>query len=113
MPLLVRAGAIVPLGPIKQYTGEQIDAPLDVSVYPGADGAFTMYEDDGASFDYQRGDWMGIDMRWDDRRRRLALRLASGSRMRAPNNRRIQVRTAGSHATHDVVFTGAPVDVRL
>ena len=113
MPLLVRAGAIVPLGPIKQYTGEQVDAPLDVSVYPGADGAFTTYEDDGATFAYQRGDWMGIDLRWDDRRRRLTLRLANGSRMRAPNSRRIQVRTAGSRDKHDVIFTGAPVDVRL
>jgi alpha-glucosidase (family GH31 glycosyl hydrolase) len=113
MPLLVRAGAIVPLGPIKQYTGEQVDAPLDVSVYPGADGAFTTYEDDGATFAYQRGDWMGIDLRWDDRRRRLTLRLANGSRMRAPNSRCMQVRTAGSRDKHDVVFTGATVDVRL
>jgi alpha-glucosidase/alpha-D-xyloside xylohydrolase len=113
MPLLVRSGAIVPLGPIKQYTGEQVDAPLDVSIYPGADGAFTMYEDDGVTFDYQRGNWMGIEMRWDDRRRRLTLRLANGSRMRAPSSRRIQVRTAGSGDKREVVFTGAPVDVRL
>jgi alpha-glucosidase/alpha-D-xyloside xylohydrolase len=113
MPLLVRAGAIVPLGPVKQYTSEQIDAPLAVFVYPGADGAFTLYEDDGVTFEYQRGDWMGIEMRWDDRQRRLALRLANGSRMRAPNSRRMQVRMAGSRDLHDVVFTGAPVDIRF
>ena len=47
MPLHVRAGAIIPMGPVKQYTDEPVDAPLDVTVYPGADGAFTLYEDDG------------------------------------------------------------------
>jgi alpha-glucosidase/alpha-D-xyloside xylohydrolase len=113
MPLLVRAGAIVPLGPIKQYTSEHVDAPLAVQVYPGADGAFKMYEDDGTSFDYQRGDWMGIDMHWDDRQRRLTLRLANGSRMRAPASRRMQLRVGGTRTTRDVVFAGTPIEVRL
>ncbi|MFY9751866.1 MAG: hypothetical protein WAJ92_04450 [Candidatus Acidiferrales bacterium] len=38
MPLYVRAGAMLPFGPVKQYTGEHADAPLSISVYPGADG---------------------------------------------------------------------------
>ena len=54
IPLYVRAGAILPMGPVKQYTGEQVDGPLTVHVYPGADGAFLLYEDDGQSFDYRR-----------------------------------------------------------
>jgi dienelactone hydrolase len=47
MPLYVRAGAILPLGPVKQYTEEVVDAPLTFVIYPGADGSFTWYEDDG------------------------------------------------------------------
>ncbi len=65
MPLYVRAGAIVPLGPVKQYTAEAVDAPTTLRIYPGADGAFLLYDDDGKSFAYQRGDWMGIACRWD------------------------------------------------
>ena len=47
MPLHVRAGAILPLGPVRQYVDEPVDGPLTLVVYPGADGAFTLYEDDG------------------------------------------------------------------
>jgi alpha-glucosidase (family GH31 glycosyl hydrolase) len=84
MPLFVRAGAILPVGPVKQHTGEQVDAPLTLQIYAGADGACTIYEDDGISFNHERGDWMGLDVRWTDRERRLDLRLTPGSRMRAP-----------------------------
>ena len=84
IPLYVRAGAIVPMGPVKQYTAEKVDAPLDISVYPGADGAFLLYEDDGSSFEYRKGAWMGIQMAWNDARRALTLRLAPGSRMLPP-----------------------------
>ena len=55
MPLYVAAGTILPLGPVKQYTAEETDQPLSISIYPGADGSFLLYEDDGRSFDYRRG----------------------------------------------------------
>ena len=71
MPLHVRAGAIVPFGPVKQYVDEPVDAPLSVVVYPGADGIFLLYEDDGRSFAYRKGAWMGLEMAWRDRDRRF------------------------------------------
>ncbi len=71
MPLHVRAGAIVPLGPVKQYVDEAVDAPLDVVVYPGADGAFAIYEDDGKTFDYRKGAWMRTELAWNDASRVL------------------------------------------
>jgi len=55
MPLYVRAGAVVPMGPVKQYVDEPSDAPLEMVVYPGADGTSSLYEDDGRSFDYRQG----------------------------------------------------------
>ncbi len=78
MPIYVRAGAILPLGPVKQYTSDNVEEPLSIRVYPGADGHFMLYEDDGTSFNYRSGDWMGIDLVWDDRDRRLELSLANG-----------------------------------
>jgi alpha-glucosidase/alpha-D-xyloside xylohydrolase len=113
MPLYVRAGTILPLGPVKQHTAEHADTPLELRVYPGADAAFTLYEDDGRSFDYRTGEWMGVAMTWDDRTRRLALRLVPGSRMRPPAERPIEVRLAGSAATRSVVFDGRPIHVDL
>ena len=113
MPLHVRAGAILPLGPIKQYVEERVDAPLTLGIYPGADGAFMLYEDDGRSFEYRKGMWMGIDARWRDAERRLTLALASGSRMLAPTRRTIEVRIAGEKKAERIVFDGKPISLRL
>jgi alpha-glucosidase (family GH31 glycosyl hydrolase) len=113
MPLYVRAGAIVPMGPVKQYTSEPVDGPLTVTVYPGADGSFEMFEDDGKSFEYRRGGWMGISFKWTDRDRRLAMSLMPGSRMRAPLVRDVVVRVAGQPATQSVKFSGRPVSLKL
>jgi hypothetical protein len=79
--------------------------------YPGADGRFRLYEDDGVSFGYRRGDWMGIDLGWDDRGRRLSLRLAEGSRMRAPLERPIRVERADERTPKTVTFAGRDVEV--
>src|SRR6186713_1458946 len=58
MPLHVRAGAIIPMGPVKEFVEQPVDAPLNLVVFPGADGAYSLYEDDGRSFDYRKGEWM-------------------------------------------------------
>jgi alpha-glucosidase/alpha-D-xyloside xylohydrolase len=113
MPLFVRAGSILPVGPVKQYSSEPVEAPLTLQIYPGADGSFTLYEDDGVSFAHERGDWMKLDLRWTDRSRVLELRLAPGSRMRPPLARPIRVRIAGSTSTCDLVFSGARVELKL
>jgi alpha-glucosidase (family GH31 glycosyl hydrolase) len=111
LPLYVRSGAILPLGPVKQYTGEKAAGPLSISIYPGADGHFLLYEDDGESFRYRAGEWMGIQMEWNDARRVLALRLASGSRMIGAAKRDLVVKLGRSERT--AVFDGRPLQVRL
>ena len=113
IPLHARAGAIIPLGPVKQYTGEQADGPLSLSVYPGVDGHFLLYEDDGVSFNYRKGDWMGIELKWDDSARKLTMQLADGSNMRPPlDNGRIEVRLIPGKETRSVVFAGKPIETR-
>jgi alpha-glucosidase (family GH31 glycosyl hydrolase) len=112
MPLFVRSGAILPLGPVKQYTSERVDEPIALQVYPGADGVATMYEDDGATFAFEQGEWVRIDAVWTDRRRLLTLRLAAGSR-RPPQGRRMRIRVAGTSDVREITFTGSPIEVRL
>src|SRR5437588_441032 len=84
----VREATILPLGPVKQYVNEKIDAPLTITIYPGADGECLFYEDDGISFNYRRGDWMGLQLKWKDSQRTLTLQLVTGSRMRPPMRRK-------------------------
>ena len=67
LPLFVRAGAIVPMGPVTQYVDERRDAPLTIAVYAGADGSFSLYEDDGRSTSYKTGAFSRIPIRYDDR----------------------------------------------
>ncbi len=111
MPLHVRAGAIIPMGPIKQYVDEPIDAPLAITIYPGADGAFTMYEDDGKSFAHKSGDFMRMAMTWNEEMRTFSVALAPGSRMRPPVTRPLDVRLAGTQATQRLTFAGQPLQL--
>lgn len=109
IPLYVREGSILPRGPVKQFVSEIVEEPLSVSIYPGADASFLLYEDDGTSFNYRKGEWMGIQMAWDDNRRALSLHLAPGSRLLPPGPRAIAVELAGT-ARH-VTFGGKPVQL--
>ena len=113
MPLYVRAGAVIPLGPVRQYTGEKVDGPTTLWVHPGADGSFSLYEDDGETFDYRKGQFMRIEVAWNNRARRLGLRLAGGSRMLPPARRNLVVRVAGEAVSKEVVFDGRPLQVTL
>ncbi len=109
IPLYVRAGTILPLGPVKQYVAEKVEGPLSITIYPGANGSFSFYEDDGETLDYHKGEWMGIEMEWDDGRRRFRMRLAEGSRMLPPHRREVEIHLKGE--TRKAVFEGRPVEV--
>ena len=107
MPLYVRAGAIVPMGPVKQYTREKVDGPITVTVYPGANGAFLLYEDDGSSFDYRRGEWMGLQMSWNDGRKALSVKLAG----KLLGERELEVVMGGE--VRQVSFEGRAAEVKF
>jgi len=67
MPLLVKAGAILPVGPVTQYVDEKPDAAITLNVYTGADGKFSLYEDDGVSNAYLRGEFSRIPLSYNDK----------------------------------------------
>ena len=111
IPLSVRAGAIIPFGPVKQYTAEEVDEPIELVVYPGADGEGSIYEDDGISLGYQRGESMRILTSWNDTTRVLTLRLAEGSQLREPMPRRFRARVAPDQEGRELVFDGGLLEV--
>ncbi|KQW93653.1 alpha-xylosidase [Massilia sp. Root418] len=67
IPVLVKAGAILPMGPVTQYVDERPDAPLTLNVYTGADGSFSLYEDDGVTNAYTRGEFSRIPLSYNDK----------------------------------------------
>ncbi|MFB3924172.1 MAG: glycoside hydrolase family 31 protein [Terriglobia bacterium] len=73
MPLYVRAGAIVPLGPFLQYASERPADPIELRIYPGADAEFTLYEDEGDSYRYEQGARATIRLSWDEAKRTLTI----------------------------------------
>ena len=73
IPLYVKAGSILPLGPDIEYAEEKPTAPIELRVYPGANAGFDLYEDAGDSYDYEKGAHSVIPIHWDDRVRRLTI----------------------------------------
>jgi alpha-D-xyloside xylohydrolase len=78
LPLFVRAGSILPLGPELQYATEKPADPIELRVYPGADSRFTLYEDENDGYAYEKGVHATIALAWDDARRQLTLEERQG-----------------------------------
>jgi alpha-D-xyloside xylohydrolase len=78
VPMFVRAGSILPLGPEMQYVGEKAWDNLELRLYPGADGSFTLYEDEGDNYNYERGVYSTITFLWNDRARTLTIGQRQG-----------------------------------
>lgn len=72
MPLYVKAGSIIPMGPFVQYATEKSD-PIELRVYPGADCEFTLYEDEGDNYNYENGHYSRIKIKWNDAEKKLTI----------------------------------------
>jgi alpha-D-xyloside xylohydrolase len=110
MPLFVRAGSIIPTGPTIQHTGEKPDAPLTLLVYPGADGAFSLYEDDGLTNAYAKGAYARVPITWDERKRVLTLGAREGGFPGLVGKREIRVLWMAPGRALDL---DAPADARV
>ena len=78
VPMFVRAGSILPLGPEMQYVGEKSWDNLELRLYPGADGSFTLYEDEGDNYNYEKGYYATITFQWNDKSRQLTIGTRQG-----------------------------------
>jgi len=123
MPLYVRAGSVLPLGPKQQYIGEKENAPLEIRVYPGADGSFTLYEDENDNYNYEKGAYATTELRWNDKARQLTLADRRGSYSGMPATRTFRVIVVDEqHGTglgderapaKEVQYTGKKLTVKL
>ena len=79
MPLFVKAGSIIPISPKVQYATEKKWDNLEIRIYPGADGEFTLYEDENDNYDYEMGIYSTITFMWDDAKKVLIIGNRKGS----------------------------------
>ena len=73
LPIYVRAGAIIPVDPIRQYTAEKVAGPTILKVFTGADGHFVLYDDGGISQDYLKGKGTQLNLVWNDKKKLLTI----------------------------------------
>jgi alpha-D-xyloside xylohydrolase len=78
LPLFVRPGSIIPMGPFLQYSSEKPADPIELRIYRGADGKFTLFEDEGDSYNYEKGKYATIPMVWNDAKNTLEIGKRSG-----------------------------------
>lgn len=110
VPVFVREGTILPLSPVRQYTDEETAEPTEIIIFPGTDGAFAFYDDDGISYDYEHGEYQRIPMRWNDREWALTLGAQEG---RLRREQRFAVRLRGGKETREITYTGEEMTVRF
>lgn len=115
LPLFVRAGAIIPLDPVRQYAMEPVTGPTTLRVYPGADGEFTLYEDEGDTNGYKNGACATIPILWNDRARTLTVGARKGTYPGMIPRRDFHIVVAGQPQAIErtVTYNGQPLTLEI
>lgn len=112
IPLFVRAGSIVPYGPEVQYTSEKKWDNLTLCIYPGNNGSFTLYEDEGDNYNYENEAYTEIPMNWDNASRILTIGARKGEYNGMLQKRQFIVKTIDGNSK-TVTYTGKRIKVKL
>ncbi len=123
IPLYIKAGTILPLGPQVEYAMQSPDAPITLRIYRGANADFTLYEDEGDTYDYEKGEHAQIPLHWDDASSTLTIGARQGSYPGMPPGRTFRVvlvdaahgigAQIDAHAARQAHYTGAAEQIRL
>lgn len=119
IPLYVKAGSILPIGPKVQYATEKKWDNLEIRVYKGADGEFTLYEDENDNYNYEKGAYSTITFRWNDAKKVLSINDRKGSFPGMLTERKFNIviivagKNIGNKYDKIVTYTGKKVSVKL
>ena len=111
IPVFVKAGSIIPTGPVKQSVAEKSDEPVVLNIYPGADASFSLYEDEGVNKNYENGLSSTICMTWDDSARKLTIGKRAGSFEGMQAARTFKINVGGTEKT--IRYDGRKVTVKF
>ena len=119
----MRAGSILPLGPEEEYADEKPNGPIELRIFPGADGAFTLYNDEGDNYNYEKGSHATTTLTWSDANRTLTLAARKGAYANMPQQTTFHIVLARpGHGTGEattgiadksITYTGSAMTVRL
>ncbi|MGM9713081.1 MAG: TIM-barrel domain-containing protein [Prevotella sp.] len=113
VPMFVRAGSVLPLAPVMQYAEERAWDNLEIVVYPGDNGTFTLYEDEGDNYNYEKGIYSTITMTWNDKSRTLTIEPRKGEYPGMLQSRVFNIRLAGKKNVVNVTYNGDKTEVRM
>lgn len=112
MPIYVKAGAIIPTDPVRQYTAQPVSEPTTLKIFSGANGSFMLYDDDGISQDYLQGKGSFTDITWNDSEKKLTIKPVAGKKsLNVKRTFKVQLLPAGN--VKEVTYDGKPVTVTL
>ncbi len=112
MPLYVRSGSVVPIGPDIAFADEQTNARLDLCIYPGQSGSFTLYDDEGDNYNYEQGHFAMLRLSWDDATRRLTLHDRQGGYPGMPSSREFRIVIGDGPYNHPLSETSSARTIR-
>ncbi len=113
IPLYVRAGSILVTAQPVEHSSDLPGKPLDITVYPGSDACFSLYDDSGDGYDFENGESINILFTWDETNRELTIEDNGGTFANAPDTRIFNIRTAGDPRTTSIRYSGKKTIVRL
>jgi alpha-D-xyloside xylohydrolase len=123
MPLFVRAGSIIPVGPSRQHVADLPNAPIELHVYGGRNGRFLLYDDEGDNYNYETGEFATIPIHWEDKASRLTLGNRSGQYPGMAEDREFHIvlhtqlpatnGTAKRITRQQIIYTGEAIEIKL
>jgi alpha-D-xyloside xylohydrolase len=117
IPLFVKAGTILPVGKDIQHTGELQSNDLLLKIYTGQDGEFTLYEDEGTNYDYEKGNYLTIKIEYHEKNRTLTIGDAKGQYKNMPQTRRFRIEwvttDGNTHASIPIQYQGKLTNVKF
>ena len=114
IPLFIKAGSIIPMGPVVQYSGADAYGTLEIRIYEGADGEFILYEDEGDNYNYENGKFSTITFVWNDEDKTLTINNREGAFDGMIENRQFNVKIIGQKSIENlVVYNGEKITVNF
>nr|WP_294793126.1 TIM-barrel domain-containing protein [uncultured Mucilaginibacter sp.] len=114
LPIYVRAGAIIPMDPVRQYTAQKVDEPTTLKIFTGANGSYTLYNDDGISQDYLKGKGSETVILWNNTEQKITIRAAAAAgKANASSPQKFTINLVPGSKSKTVIFRGKEVSVKM
>jgi len=111
MPVYVKAGSIIPFGPALQYTAEKPADTITLNVYTGADASFNLYEDEGTNYNYEKGAFSVIPVKYSESAKTITVGDRKGSFNGMLRKRIFRINIISANKTRDLNFDDSDKDI--